>query len=340
MQPSRRSYHRLLIFLFISLFIFGTRLLVIHAQNDTQESTEESSDWREEYPMPTVPLESGTKDESVFWLQHALNDAMDAGLGYDGSFGPATTNAVKKFQEQNGLEVSGNIDAPTLQLLYELTKKEDVQEEEIIEEIAEEKEVTVFLETEKQAALATYFREFFNEAKDIANFKTKIVALYTIAKNTAKSIFFSVIALLTVICFILLLIENETAYRGSETIGNTTYMYYGEPAFHTSEVIESAADTAIRHNALEWVFIIAPMVANYCIFRQCFEFTFLNSLWRAIVYSLLTVLLCMIPLLIFAVPAVFFFKRKILTIIVSLPGILITYYLWIIVPIFMWMRLC
>lgn len=43
----------------------------------------------------------------VKWLQQALNDVIDANLNVDGSAGPATGNAIRKFQAQYGLTQDG-----------------------------------------------------------------------------------------------------------------------------------------------------------------------------------------------------------------------------------------
>jgi len=47
------------------------------------------------------------KGDDVKWLQVALNDFGSYGLDVDGSFGPATQAAVKKFQSAMGLSVDG-----------------------------------------------------------------------------------------------------------------------------------------------------------------------------------------------------------------------------------------
>src|SRR5262245_46336808 len=43
----------------------------------------------------------------IRWLQESLNKLIDAKLTVDGSYGTATQNAVKKFQQANGLTADG-----------------------------------------------------------------------------------------------------------------------------------------------------------------------------------------------------------------------------------------
>ena len=57
------------------------------------------------YPNKTVRY--GDKGDDVKKLQKCLNKIMGFDLKVDGSFGPATLNAVRKFQEKYKLEVDG-----------------------------------------------------------------------------------------------------------------------------------------------------------------------------------------------------------------------------------------
>lgn len=62
----------------------------------------------------TLPvLTSGAKNAAVKALQSLLNVRIGAGLSVDGSFGPATLSAVKKFQTQNSLAVDGSVGPAT-----------------------------------------------------------------------------------------------------------------------------------------------------------------------------------------------------------------------------------
>lgn len=58
-------------------------------------------------------LQSGNSGSAVTQLQNQLNKAIDAGLVVDGSYGPATQAAVKSFQSQKGLSVTGIYDDAT-----------------------------------------------------------------------------------------------------------------------------------------------------------------------------------------------------------------------------------
>jgi peptidoglycan hydrolase-like protein with peptidoglycan-binding domain len=43
----------------------------------------------------------------VAWLQQSLNTLIDARLAVDGKMGPATTDAIKRFQTKAGLDPDG-----------------------------------------------------------------------------------------------------------------------------------------------------------------------------------------------------------------------------------------
>lgn len=55
-------------------------------------------------------LLTGTADTAkldVSWVQRALNKVSSAGLKVDGSYGPVTHDAIKKYQTAKGLEPDG-----------------------------------------------------------------------------------------------------------------------------------------------------------------------------------------------------------------------------------------
>lgn len=64
-----------------------------------------------------VKLESGSKGDAVKKLQKALQ-ALNYNVSADGSYGPETISAVRRFQEVNGLTVDGIAGAGTQTLLY------------------------------------------------------------------------------------------------------------------------------------------------------------------------------------------------------------------------------
>lgn len=57
---------------------------------------------------PTKTIYRGCTGENVKRLQRVLNKYVNAGLKIDGSFGPATEAALKKFQRKYGLAVDGS----------------------------------------------------------------------------------------------------------------------------------------------------------------------------------------------------------------------------------------
>ncbi|MDP1562851.1 MAG: serine hydrolase [Pirellulaceae bacterium] len=82
----------------------------------------------------TGPLAIGATSQLVETLQRTLNARLlpTPNLTVDGDFGPATQNAVKSFQEANGLPASGVVDVATWKNLSPLVEKESVPEPEIV----------------------------------------------------------------------------------------------------------------------------------------------------------------------------------------------------------------
>ena len=68
------------------------------------------------YPEPKTILKKGSKGDDVKWLQVQIN-YFDYSLSVDGVFGPATLEAVIKFQKAHKLEPDGIVGAKTLQAL-------------------------------------------------------------------------------------------------------------------------------------------------------------------------------------------------------------------------------
>jgi peptidoglycan hydrolase-like protein with peptidoglycan-binding domain len=60
---------------------------------------------------------NGDLDSSVRHVQEALARAGYYHGAIDGSFGPATQNAVRRFQRSHGLGVTGEIDRPVIEAL-------------------------------------------------------------------------------------------------------------------------------------------------------------------------------------------------------------------------------
>jgi D-alanyl-D-alanine carboxypeptidase (penicillin-binding protein 5/6) len=70
-------------------------------------------EWERKLPNEPTELRVGAFGTRVEFLQRTLNARIEPspGLGVDGDFGPATEAAVRKFQEANGLAVTGIADA-------------------------------------------------------------------------------------------------------------------------------------------------------------------------------------------------------------------------------------
>ena len=70
-------------------------------------------------PPAAGPLASGAEGELVAELQQTLNARLpaEASIAVDGSFGPGTAAAVRRFQESAGLMVTGTVDPATWRAL-------------------------------------------------------------------------------------------------------------------------------------------------------------------------------------------------------------------------------
>ena len=60
---------------------------------------------------------TGTSDQYVTSLQKFLTETMETPLVPDGKFGPNTSNALKRWQESNGVEATGKLDENTIAAL-------------------------------------------------------------------------------------------------------------------------------------------------------------------------------------------------------------------------------
>lgn len=67
-------------------------------------------------------LSKGDKGINVERLQKFLNWCINAKLSVDGSFGPATKKAVKKYQKKYGLEVDGSFGPASLKKAKSIKK--------------------------------------------------------------------------------------------------------------------------------------------------------------------------------------------------------------------------
>ena len=80
-------------------------------------STSSSTTYNCPYAKPSAitTVKQGTKNSNnVRWVQWMLRNVYNYGIAIDGSFGPATLGAVKDFQKNNGLAVTGNATPATI----------------------------------------------------------------------------------------------------------------------------------------------------------------------------------------------------------------------------------
>ncbi len=86
-------------------------------QTPEQISEEEAKKANPGYPyeLQTGKITKNSGNNAVMWLQTALNTVNNAGLKVDGSYGPITKGAVKKFQKAYGLDKkNGKANAATV----------------------------------------------------------------------------------------------------------------------------------------------------------------------------------------------------------------------------------
>ncbi len=69
-------------------------------------------------PSPTQALTTAQSQETIRNVQQALKDRGYYKGGVDGLFGPGTSKAIEAFQRAEGLSVSGQPDAPTMNKLF------------------------------------------------------------------------------------------------------------------------------------------------------------------------------------------------------------------------------
>ena len=70
-------------------------------------------------PLPLEKLQKNDSSEAVFWLQKKLTELGYYGGKCSGTYLAGTVNAVKAFQKDAGLKVSGTATVETLERLYE-----------------------------------------------------------------------------------------------------------------------------------------------------------------------------------------------------------------------------
>ena len=91
-------------------------------------------EWERKLPNEPTELRVGAFGTRVEFLQRTLNARTEPspGLGVDGDFGPATEAAVRKFQEANGLTVTGFADAELWKKLGPVIEEAAIADPEVI----------------------------------------------------------------------------------------------------------------------------------------------------------------------------------------------------------------
>jgi peptidoglycan hydrolase-like protein with peptidoglycan-binding domain len=72
-------------------------------------------------PFPGAPIAENATGIDVKRIQMRLNMVFGTDLNGDGEFGPITKEAVRAFQEQEGIAQTGIVDAQTWDRLFALT---------------------------------------------------------------------------------------------------------------------------------------------------------------------------------------------------------------------------
>ena len=155
-----------------------------------------------EYPCPSedMVLQKGDNGAEVQWVQEALNRVCGTSLKVDGDFGKKTESALRDFQTQNGLTVSGTADAETVQALRKMLApsaeaKPDGGEAETDPESGEEKDPPLVLDPRPHdgVLLKSYWSAYFRCAKLCI---TNLPAFFKMVYDAAKAVVIILAALL------------------------------------------------------------------------------------------------------------------------------------------------
>ena len=84
----------------------------------TEPATEEATEPVTEEPAPVIIAQNGDFSEEVINVQQRLLELGYLGIQPTGFYGDLTEEAIKAFQAQNGLEVTGILDDATYALLF------------------------------------------------------------------------------------------------------------------------------------------------------------------------------------------------------------------------------
>jgi peptidoglycan hydrolase-like protein with peptidoglycan-binding domain len=79
-------------------------------------------------------VQIGSKGQTVFLLQRALNEQLGIAATCDGAFGPKTQSNLCLFQSQNGLQATGIFDDPTQSVLMPYIQQRFVTPDDIVQD--------------------------------------------------------------------------------------------------------------------------------------------------------------------------------------------------------------
>ena len=273
--------------LFIIAFIMALIPMVCEIPEIGIAYAEETTAVSIDYPQPSgePAVVKGDTGDAVCWLQTALNLVSNAGLTVDGDFGANTENAVKAFQETNGLPVTGAADTATIQALAQMTSPHEITQETASEEVIEETasaEMFVYspfeIEGDRSAYFTTYWKNYFRGAVHyIQNFK---FGTYLIIQNIFVFVrtlfvigmvilaFWLISIVFPLFAYIMIRFENLLAYLATSLI----------------QVVVACSFILIS---------IAPIISDGKIMYNDFNMEFWGSAWRALLFQVIRLIPCL-----------------------------------------------
>lgn len=156
-----------IIFLILYINSYHMNVPTYYLLANAEETFDYDMELNIDYPRPSDSsvLEKGSKSSEVYWLQTALNMAIDANLEVDGNFGEKTKSAVIEFQNQYGLTADGIADRQTIQKLTEILSADT--EISIEEENSTVEEQAESAPEKKKYKFTEYCKYYYKCSKDL-----------------------------------------------------------------------------------------------------------------------------------------------------------------------------